>query len=96
MLELLPAFQQNIIIKCGHISSSLRLPTGPSDGLASLFGRQRLSQKFGADFGAGAKRMRSGDEEMPARPALAERRAKFDAVAARRAASAGGWLGCWV
>jgi hypothetical protein len=58
--------------------------------LGELFGRQRLSQKFGADISAQLRAGRGGDDDLPARAPLAERRAKFDAVAARRVAGAGG------
>lgn len=58
-------------------------------GLADLFGRQRLSQKFGADLTSDRKKFRSGDEDVPTRNPIHERRSQFDATAARRAAAAG-------
>jgi U3 small nucleolar RNA-associated protein 3 len=63
---------------------------GAGRQLGELFGRQRLSQKFGADLTAQLRAGRGGDDDLPARAPLAERRAKFDSVAARRAAAGGG------
>lgn len=63
---------------------------GGGASLTGLFGRQRLSQKFGADITAQLRAGRGGDDDLPAREPLYERRAKYDAVAARKAAAAGG------
>ncbi|KAI8469299.1 MAG: Sas10 C-terminal domain-containing protein [Monoraphidium minutum] len=63
---------------------------GGGGGLTELFGRQRLSQKFGADMSAQLRAGRGGDDDLPARDPLHERRARYDAVAARRAAAEGG------
>jgi len=58
--------------------------------MGELFGRQRLSQKFGADISAQLRTGRGGDDDLPQRAPLYERRAKFDAVAALRVAAGGG------
>eukprot|EP00775_Hariotina_reticulata_P005267 gene5267-5502_t len=62
---------------------------GSSSGLAAAFGKQRLSQQYGADLASQQARMRSGDEDLVPRKPLHERRAVFDAVAARRVAASG-------
>ncbi|KAG1660216.1 hypothetical protein FOA52_005085 [Chlamydomonas sp. UWO 241] len=55
--------------------------------LADLFSRQKVSQKFGAD--APRAETRGGDEDVPRRAPLHERRLKYDSAAARRSAAAG-------
>ncbi|KAG2499555.1 hypothetical protein HYH03_002500 [Edaphochlamys debaryana] len=57
--------------------------------LSDLFARQRVSQRFGADHASLGKRPTGGDEDLPRREPLHERRAKFDAAAARHKARAG-------
>ncbi|GAX72959.1 hypothetical protein CEUSTIGMA_g414.t1 [Chlamydomonas eustigma] len=59
--------------------------------LAELFNRQKVSQKYGADAPRGA--LHGGDEDLPRREALHERRIKFDAAAARKMASGKGKMG---
>ena len=54
--------------------------------LADLFSRQKVSQKFGAEAPRAASH--GGDEDLPRREALQDRRVKYDAVVARRAAAA--------
>jgi len=54
-------------------------------GMAELFARQKVSQKYGVD--AARPAARGGDEDLPRRPDLGQRRAVHDAVAARRAAA---------
>ena len=64
----------------------------PGTSIADLFSRQRLSQKFGADLlqqQQQAGGMRSGDADVPLRKSLGDRRAAYDASAARRAVAAG-------
>lgn len=55
-------------------------------GLAELLKRSKVSQKYGADVSKEMRAMRGGDEDLPRRMPLHERRAKYDSVAARRAA----------
>ncbi|KAJ9533578.1 hypothetical protein QJQ45_026646 [Haematococcus lacustris] len=52
--------------------------------LADVFARQKVSQRFGAE--PARQVTLGGDEDLPRRANLSERRAKFDAVAARKAA----------
>ena len=58
---------------------------GKGSRLAELFNRQKVAQKFGAE--APRATMHGGDEDLPRREALHDRRVKFDAVAAKRAAA---------
>ncbi|KAJ9531936.1 hypothetical protein QJQ45_003641 [Haematococcus lacustris] len=51
--------------------------------LADVFARQKVSQRFGAE--PVRQVTLGGDEDLPRRANLSERRAKFDAVAARKA-----------
>ena len=64
-------------------------------GLADLFSRQKVSQKFGGEYQRPV--MHGGDEDVPRRAPLHERRAQFDAKVARKnahsAAEALGGLG---
>eukprot|EP00198_Chlamydomonas_reinhardtii_P005427 XP_001694763.1 predicted protein [Chlamydomonas reinhardtii] len=71
---------------------------GASDrgnALNDLFARQKVSQRYGTDHPSLTARPKGGDEDLPLREPLHERRAKFDAAAARRAArdGAGGFGG---
>lgn len=50
----------------------------------------QVSQKFGGDLTQSQKKGYGGDEDLPVREALNERRLKYDAAAARRAVRAGG------
>jgi U3 small nucleolar RNA-associated protein 3 len=61
---------------------------GKGSRLADLLSRQKVSQKFGAD----APRVvaRGGDEDLPQRQPLHERRLKHDSVVARRWEGGGG------
>ncbi|WIA21610.1 hypothetical protein OEZ85_000794 [Tetradesmus obliquus] len=56
--------------------------------LAALYGKKQLSQRYGADLATQQSKMRSGDADVLPQKPLHERRAAFDAVAARRAAAA--------
>ena len=67
--------------------------SGRTNPLSELFARQKVSQKFGGE--APRPTMRGGDEDVPRRPPLHERRAQYDAVAAKRAAHAAELLGEW-
>ncbi|GIL48552.1 hypothetical protein Vafri_5040 [Volvox africanus] len=58
------------------------------NALNDLFARQKVSQRFGADHPSLSRRPHGGDEDLPLREPLHERRAKFDASAARRAVKA--------
>ncbi|GFR45262.1 hypothetical protein Agub_g6368 [Astrephomene gubernaculifera] len=58
------------------------------NALNDLFARQKVSQKFGTDHPSLSKRPHGGDEDLPLREPLHERRAKFDAAAARRSVRA--------
>ena len=60
---------------------------GKGSRLAELFNRQKVAQKFGAEAPRAA--VHGGDEDLPRREALHDRRVKFDAVAAKRAARMG-------
>eukprot|EP00955_Chlamydomonas_euryale_P055841 356232-Chlamydomonas_euryale.AAC.13 len=59
--------------------------------LSDLLSRQKVSQKFGAD--APRPEIHGGDEDLPRRMPLHERRLKHDSVAARRAAAADDGMG---
>ncbi|KAK9829724.1 hypothetical protein WJX72_007528 [[Myrmecia] bisecta] len=61
-------------------------PGGAStSGLDDAFTRQQVSQKYGADlFNQMSKKGRSGDDDLPLKQPLHERRAKFDSVKAKR------------
>ncbi|KXZ45808.1 hypothetical protein GPECTOR_50g602 [Gonium pectorale] len=64
--------------------------TARGSALNDLFARHKVSQKFGTDHPSLTKRPHGGDEDLPLREPLHERRAKFDAAVARRGARAGG------
>jgi hypothetical protein len=84
----LDEFEDDVAAAASGRNANGQIAAGPA-GLAGLFGRQRLSQRFGADLAGQQQRaVRGGDDDAPQREGLAERRAKFDAVAARRLADA--------
>jgi len=57
---------------------------GARSGLSDLFARQKVSQRFGGE--APRPTQHGGDEDLPRRAPLHERRAQFDAKVARKAA----------
>ncbi|MEW5298021.1 MAG: hypothetical protein WDW36_001185 [Sanguina aurantia] len=59
-----------------------------SSALTSIFAKQKVSQKYGADHPSLSRKGASGDEDLPKREALGDRRAKFDQTAARRSVAA--------
>ena len=60
-----------------------------NDGIDAGFRRFAVSQRFGGDLAAASLKARSGDDDLPLREPLHERRAKYDAVRARQTAGDG-------
>ena len=57
------------------------------DGIDAGFSRSSISQRFGGALAPASSRGRSGDDDLPLREPLHERRAKYDAVRARQTAA---------
>ena len=58
-----------------------------NDGIDAGFKRTTISQRFGGALASAGLKGRTGDDDLPLREPLGERRAKYDAVRARQTAA---------
>ena len=58
-----------------------------ADGSDAGFRQSTISQRFGGALAPAGLKGRSGDDDLPLREPLHERRAKYDAVRARQSAA---------